>query len=296
MKSNLVDILQEHGIRQAPEDHHHSRYGWAQFDCPFCGRGTKKYHLGYSLQNDYFNCWQCGHKSVSAVVQAFLQLSYQDVTKLLEGVTVTRTERKEKPTGVYRAPHGLGPPQLAHIQYLKKRGFNPEEIISLWGLRGTDWKSNDIPWRLFIPIVHRGNTVSWTSRAIGKDVRPKYYSAAEVNENIPHKSLLYGMDFVRDTCIVVEGPTDVWNIGPGAVGTFGLSYCPAQVSAISKVPNRYIAFDNSIQAQKVARKLSRDLSIFTGNTYLMEIDADDPGSASRSEVQKVREFCFGKGE
>ena len=79
-----------------------------------------------------------------------------------------------------------------------------------------------LPWRLFIPIHSHGRPISWTTRSIGTKDKKKYITASPAEEAAPHKQTLYGLDYCRHTVIVVEGPLDAWNIGPGAAATYGL--------------------------------------------------------------------------
>ena len=94
--------------------------------------------------------------------------------------------------------------------------------------------------------------------------------------------------------MVVEGPTDVWRIGPGAVATMGLSFTQAQVQRILQYPIRAICFDNSLQAQSTANRLAGMLELFPGKTMRIELDSDDPGNASDREVRAVRHCVFGE--
>ncbi|MBW2309219.1 MAG: hypothetical protein JRG73_20040, partial [Deltaproteobacteria bacterium] len=107
-------------------------------------------------------------------------------------------------------------------------------------------------------------------------------------EAVPHKTLLYGEELAGHAIIVVEGPTDAWRIGPGAVATMGLGYSSEQVIRIKNHPVRAVCFDKSIEAQTVARKLAAALSVFPGQTFVASLDAADPGSAAQREVCELR--------
>lgn len=178
----------------------------------------------------------------------------------------------------------------AYWDFLVDRRFDPDEISEYWGVKGT-LPGTQYQWRLWIPIqdVH-GQVVSWTTRTIGQDTEAqRYISANPEQEATPHKHLLYGAHRAVSTVVVVEGPTDVWAIGPGAVATFGTSFTPQQVSALSKYPVRIVCYDNEPLAQRQARKLCRELMAFPGTTENVVLETgSDPGDASDAELMELR--------
>ena len=62
---NIVELLDKYDIDHRGEDHHHGRHGWVQVDCPRCGPGSGKFHLGFSLTTAAVNCWRCGRFSLT---------------------------------------------------------------------------------------------------------------------------------------------------------------------------------------------------------------------------------------
>jgi len=195
--------------------------------------------------------------------------------------------RRAATGGEVQEPQGISSLGKAHCAYLKKRGFDPETLERLWHIRGISLASK-LAWRVYIPIILNGETVSWTTRSIGtKGLR--YVSASADQEKIHHKETLYGIDLARSTVIITEGPTDVWNIGPGAVCMFGLKYTPAQFDLMKKFAHRVVCLDSSRDAQKVARSLIRELSQWPGQNTNVVLDSEDPGSASAKEIRLLRE-------
>jgi DNA primase len=169
---------------------------------------------------------------------------------------------------------------------MKGRGFDPDEIVKLWGLQALGL-SGFLSWRIFIPIVYHGRMVSWTTRTIG-DQEPRYISARPDQELVSIKQSLLGEDYVRDVVIVVEGPFDAMRVGPGAVALFGNAVSPAQIKKLSQIPTRVICLDNETEAQRRACKLCSLLEPFPGRTINVVLDAKDPGSASEHEIQLLR--------
>jgi hypothetical protein len=72
------------------------------------------------------------------------------------------------------------------------------------------------------------------------------------------------------------------------VAVFGKAVTPAQKYQISKFVRRIICFDNEPDTQEQAKQLCRELSIFSGETINVCLDAADPGSASADEIKRLR--------
>ena len=183
----------------------------------------------------------------------------------------------------------------AHRQFLRDRDFNPDRIEKVWGIEGLGmeghYKSNGkripLKWRLYIPIETAGVVSSWTTRTISHDPDTcRYISAPPDHERINHKQLLYGEDYAGQSIIIVEGPTDVWRIGPGAVATFGTRPTAAQIIRMGRYIERYVLFDHG--AERYSQALVEALSAFPGKTHVIELDADDPGSMTSKELRQVR--------
>jgi hypothetical protein len=196
--------------------------------------------------------------------------------------------------GVYTPPTNLLPindvPAVA--SYLNERGFDTEYLERIWGVRATGPISN-YPFRVFLPIYLVKKAVSWTARAAcGQE--PRYRNAGPKEKSIDEKKLLFGAQFIKDTVIVTEGPLDCVRIGRGAVATLVISYTIQQVNRLADCWKRVIVFDNSVQAQARARQLADQLAVFPGETIVVNLTADDPGSASIAEVKALRKFVFGE--
>lgn len=291
------DILSEYNIPTAPAGHHHAREGWIQIDCPYCGRDSHKWHMGYSIESNFVNCWRCGSHRLINTLMEITGLPYNQIRKLLDKFEDSYFKKRQKPIGRLVIPSGVRPLRQAlhsvHKKYLRDRGFDWKEIERVWKIYGIR-NASKLAWRIWIPIYYHGEIVSWTTRSISRSPRiVRYISAKEDEEAIPHKHLLYGEDFARHGIIVLEGVTDVWRIGPGAVATFGSGYSQEQLERIAKYPVRAICFDNEPEAQKRARRLSNDLSVFTGETFNVTLDAKDAAEESERNINRLRKEILG---
>lgn len=280
------ELLREHSIPTAPAGHHHTRSGWINFDCPWCSRGTRRWRMGYNTQGKYVNCWSCGpHRLVETLVE-LTNLTPAECFRLLDGIDFEKV-RTTRPLGRLELPSALGPLREPHLTYLASRGFDPNTLIRLWNIKGIGLHPR-LAWRVFIPILLRGEVVSWTTRATTDETDRRYITARPEQESYPARKLLYGEDYVRHAVVVHEGPFDVWRTGPGAVCTMGTQFSSAQVLRLSKYPTRVVCFDSQPEAQRRARDLCSRLEVFPGETYRVELDAKDAGSASPREINRLR--------
>lgn len=286
---DLTTILDDYKVPYATEGNHHCREGWVQIDCPYCGKDTQKWHLGYNLHDGHMNCWRCGWLPVLKTLAIVTGAPYKTLKELLGDLTPE--SKIQRFTGHYTAPAGVRPMLPTHKRYLQKRGFNHERISRLWQVQGIGHGYGGMSWRLFIPIYFRGTVVSWTTRSI-VDGGTRYISADPESESISHHNVLYGYDYVRGTAIVVEGPTDVWKIGPGAVATLGTGFSPEQVTCISTFPIRYICFDAERPAQRRANRLCDELMCLPGETYNIVLNGKDPGSADNRTIKELRRLLL----
>ncbi len=273
-------------------EHHHARDGWGNADCPFCSPGSGRFRMGINLVYNYVNCWSCGKLNLIEVLHELTKQSYSDLKKLLQDVETQEAPEKQLHTGKLKIPPGADRLLCCHEDYLESRGFTPRALERLWGIRGYG-PIGDLKWRILIPISYRGQVVSWTSRTICDNVKKRYWSARPDEETIRHKDLLFGEDYCRHSIIINEGPFDSMKIGPGATCTFGLSYSQQQLLKMSKYLKRIVCFDNTPDAQKVARELCDQLDVFDGQTYNVCLDAKDPGEASPKEIKKLRKMLDG---
>lgn len=289
---NIADVLSELNIPYCqPGGHHHVRDGWLGLDCPYCTPsydGKGKWKLGIEISTGRVNCWSCGRKSLVQVIAEVGRVQYRVAKSLLDGVKLDRFAPVSiKSSGTLNKPKGVGPMIECHRAYLRERQLNPDHIEKLFHVQGIGLASQ-LKWRLFIPIMLNGEEVSWTTRSIGSGTM-RYISASPDQERLHFKDSLYGIDLVRTTLVIVEGPVDAWNVGPGAAATYGLNTTPSQVSIMARFPHRVVCFDNSTGAQRQAAKLCDTLSMFPGRTTNIQLDAEDPGSASKKEIRLLRE-------
>lgn len=286
MSTPIIDFLREHNVPlMEGGKHHHVRLGFVGVHCPYCG--SKKWHRAIATHSQPFTrCWRCGKGKGLVDLLCRLTGERWGVCKaVVDGAWGIRA-KIDRPVGHLRLPAGVGPLLDCHHEYLRSRRFNPDTIQRLWDVRGIGMATR-YAWSLFLPFINQGEVASWTTRAIGVAVK-RYDNAPVEWERLPRNELLYGIDYVRHAAVIVEGPTDVWRIGPGACATCGLKYSTTQVLRLSRVPVRVVAFDAEPSAQRIADDLCSSLAPFPGVTHRVELDEGDPGDASPREIQRIR--------
>lgn len=286
---NLIELLTLYKIpiKQGGE-HRHVTANFIGFDCPYCSKQSGKFKLGYNLQTGFTSCWTCGPiRLVSALADITGESVHvlQSHLETIERIALPSVQHR----GQLKLPSSLGPLLKVHKKYLSERGFNPDQLEKLWGVRGIGIAAR-LSWRIWIPICFGGEVLSWTTRSVADDPKLRYINAKPSEERVEAKSLLFGHDYVRNSIIVCEGPFDAMRIGPGAVATMGLGVTKKQVKKISMFPRRFLCFDNQEIAQQRARKLCAELSVFPGETFNLQIDAKDPASASKKEINQIRKL------
>jgi hypothetical protein len=285
---NLAQVLAELNISTAPAGHHHARPGWAQIDCPLCSPGSGRYLLGISLSGGFCNCWQCGGQNLVTVLSVAANIPAGKIVELLRGVGWEQVRREQPVQGNLKIPAGVEPLRHIHRKYLESRGFDPDQIVKLWGVQCIGVAPR-YGWRLWIPIHQNGEVVSWTTRAIGDRVEKRYDNSPAADERISAKQLLYGDDYARHAIVITEGPIDCWAIGPGAVSVMGLAYTRQQLLLMSNHPVRAICFDRESVAQRRAKKLAAELEDFPGQTMIIVLESGkDAAEAESSEIQEIR--------
>lgn len=289
---NIQQLLDDNNVRykRTGEDKD-VRSGWIGVECPNCGEGSGKFHLGINLDGVYANCWKCGTKDMASLLAVLIGKGYLEAKQFLEGLPSHQTRIKH--AGHLQLPQDRGPLYPVQLSYLARRGLDGPLLARLWGVEGIGLHGGRLQWRIFIPIHQNGEIVSWTTRTIGSD-SVRYISAKPEESLLPIKSLLFGADYARHAIIVCEGPFDVFSIGPGAVATLGVTYTSEQLYAMGKFPVRTVCFDNDPPAQQRAAKLCNSLTRFPGRTVnIVLVTGDDPAEADVDEIAQIRAVYLG---
>lgn len=265
---DTLKFYRDHGVPSLSTGHKHCQTGWVQTVCPFC-KGNPGWHLGYHLRDGFFSCWRCGGHSVKEVVKTILGCSWHEA-----GQTIGRYRGLPKNAGETKTsgflprkkslvlPYGCGELQAGHRNYLIKRGFNPDELVQQWGLQGTG-NHGSYAFRIIAPIYQYGQLVSYQGRDWTGKAELRYKACRKGDEIIDHKHCLYGLDFIDSSVVVlVEGITDAWRLGPGAVCSFGIKYRIEQAKKLRRFDKVFTFFDPDPQAEVQSERIAAYLAMY----------------------------------
>lgn len=267
--------------------------GYIEVNCPWCG--DTSWHGGLHQHKQKFHCWKCKGKPLSTTLQLLTGTPWQQLKNNYVGESelIVAEKKTERPSELI-FPEELIPLNRQQRQYLIDRDFNPDKIIETWGVQGTTHVGN-FSFRIFIPIYFNNQLISYTCRDWTGKQSIRYWSCKESEEVICHKDILYGIDKCTSrTGVVVEGPTDVWRLGPGSVATFGTGYTLSQLLLIrERLDKVFIVYDPEVEAQKQALKMGSELSGMGVKVENIVITKEDPGSLTPSESEVLMRELLG---
>lgn len=295
MAFDAVAFFRSIGIEPKTEGHKHTQVGWANVRCPFC-TGNPGFHLGFHVESGAWKCWRCGNHGLYSVLSAFLGYDKKKIREAIEkykGRPTGKAEDGRKARGRSHnllLPAGTSELQNRHRQYLRDRGFQVGQLLRRWDLKSTG-PTGAYKHRIVIPITFQGKVVSYTARDITGRAEIKYKSCKLEDEVVYHKSILYGLDLLPyRTGVLVEGCPDVWRLGPGALGTFGIEFTPEQVMcAAIHLDYAFIFFDPEKQARIQAEKLGLALSALGVGVEIVNAPDGhpDPGDMPQEEADEL---------
>ena len=299
---NIIQLYKDFNVPFATEGHKHCREGWVNTTCPFC-TGNPGMHLGYNMADDFYVCWRCGWKATHKALALLIHVSDKEAKEIARkyggkshvksAVTVRVGQKK------FRLPPSTAPMNDRHKRYLTKRKFDPEVIEKIWDIQGTGpislMDGISFSHRLVIPIYWENRIVSFQTRDITAKHSLRYITCPEQRERIKHKHIFYQAIPTKDSdaCICVEGVTDAWRFGYGAIATFGIKYTKYQVREISKRFKKvFVVFDDDPQAIKQSEKLTAELILRGVDAYSIKIQGD-PGDMAQTDADTLKKELLG---
>ena len=270
--------------------------GWINIECLWCD--DPSHHLGISPSNLY-HCWRCGLKgSAIDIVMKVENCSYGSALIVMENYEdylPGYVNQEEKTQGVSRIkfPSDMKDLESLHRNYLIKRGFNPEELIEKYQLKAC-YLTGEFKYRIIVPVILDGRTVNFLGMDVTGQAKYRYKNNSNDNAIIPIKSLLYNLDSVQNTALIVEGITDVWRMGDGTVATMSMEYTQEQILLLcrKKVKKAVVMFDGEELAIRKAYKLANALSAAIPVVEVFELPSGDPAELSEKEVKNIRQKIF----
>jgi len=237
-------------------------------------------------------CWACSGHPFEEVIKLITNRDWRDIRLSYAEELDSRDKFLYEHSDIVRPvklelPERTGPLDDYGKKYLEKRGFDPYELESLFGLQGTDHRSN-IGRRIVVPIAFEQRVCSWTARDITNRSSLRYLSAAKEIEIVPHKNLLYNYDNILERhAICVEGCFDVFRLKK-AVATFGTSFTQAQINLLCTFDKVSLLYDSEEEARRRCDALGDQLSGLGVDVDCIYLKGDnDPGDLPQNEADAL---------
>jgi len=278
--------------------------GWVNIRCPFPHCDDNSNHLGINLESKAFHCWKCGeHGTLVQLLQELESCTKRQAMEIVNQFQniddVINNSKEKTKTEIRKLSDFKFPPSGAtinfpesHLKYLRDRNFNTDVIIPKYKLMACH-NIGKYNYRIIIPVIENRIIVNFTSRTIIKDREPRYKMASIEDDKptVDLSNLLYNFDTVNSRGLILEGPTDVWNIGDGSTCTFGTSLSKAQMFKLAQLDLAVLVFD--AEAMEDAMRLQYQIKPFV-NTEVVELDSGlDPAQLNDAEVLDLkREFSI----
>ncbi len=294
MTFNARDYLNSRNIPYQEAGKNVSR-GWIGFNCPFCDDPSN--HCGVNLSADFFTCFRCPAKGpIELLIMTIEDIEWSEAVEVKkqfhEGTIPLPLDRM--PGSKVTFPKNTVDILLdVHREWLEGRGFDPGFIFSKYRLKCVGFLG-DWMFRLIIPIHIDRLLVSYVGRDVTNKSTLPYRNAKVEDCIVPVKQCVYNIDKADQTAIVVEGPTDVWNIGNGSVAILGLKYTQAQIRLLSRFRRLFVLLDAGDKEKEVAERLAYDLATLVPEVHVYDLASGDPGNLKQDDVQHLRREIFGK--
>jgi len=241
--------------------------GWVNICCVFPTCDDTSNHLGINRKSGQLSCWKCGGKgNFSRLISIIDHTSPQKAVRTARDYYTGKgpLEYYDRENAVVMAmslpKEATEDLPIPHQKYLKRRGFNPDELKHRYGIRAC-YVVGKYRHRVIIPIFVNGTVVNFQALDV-TDKAPQHYRTAPNKEAVIRcDRLLYNIDNVGRSVAVVEGVTDVWRIGFGAVAVLGSRLTEGKIRMLvnNEIDTAYIVYDSDAaeRGKEVASKVNK---------------------------------------
>lgn len=296
----LIELLEKYDIEYATSGKNIGRGYIGLNPCVSCG--DARWHCAVNTNTYWTHCFVCGQKShISNYISRITKTSYSKVKADFREVSIDYAHQKDETTtnNLVKYPPGFHEGLNQNCKnYLYNRGFDPEELTFKYNLMYSDWTHTLWKNRLIIPIFYNNKVVSYLGRTLYKGVDPRYKNANNDDVIIPVKQSLYGIDEVSRHAVLVEGITDKWKFGAGAVATLGVGVTNSQINRLRKsgVEKITVLFDPDKAGESAARKIAQKINLIVDSDHVSWqcLDGIDVGDKSEEQITELRKSILGR--
>ena len=278
--------------------------GWVNIECPYPFCNDPSNHLGVNLESKLHSCWACGEKGgMDRLIQELEGCSWPE-SQLILG-QFQENPYKDIPLDVKYPETGSktvrsrdilfdqslfsDPWPKIHLNYLKGRDFDPDILIPKYKLKAC-YNTGKYKFRIIAPVIMDDEVVSFVGADVTRQAKIPYKNASDSESIIPIKSCLYNLDNANETVILVEGITDVWRIGDGAVATLGKKVTDEQVNLLirKRIKRVYILSDSD--AYYDWKILAEMIAPVFNNVELLELNSGDPENLRGNALKEIQDL------
>lgn len=292
---DILSYLDDKSIWYSTEGKNISQ-GWIGLQCPFCGDTSN--HLGINVFFKSVSCWRCGKHSVVEFIRETENCNYHTAERIIskyQDRTLSHIDKiperhlSELPVTLPKQATKTIPPP--HKSFLLSRNFDPDTLYRKYDLYSC-YTTGKYKYRIIAPIYMKRELTGYVARDVTGEAEIRYKNSPIEESKVSVKDSLYNIDTVKDTAIVVEGITDAWRIGDGAVATMGTKFTMAQIAMLRGIKNVFIMFDSDAKEQ--AEKLGYELTSVSKHVAILELEEGDPAELDSESVSRLRHEVFGR--
>lgn len=282
MTFNTIKFLNDYNISYRTKGKNTS-IDFVNINCIFCQDFGG--HLGIHKTKGYTTCFKCGYHSLESVIK--LLVPYENPKEIIKRYNTdyiyeTKIHKKLNKVKFVLPGESLKP---IHKNYLRKRRFNPDYLEKKYNLKGTVFYGK-YRYRLIIPIYFQDEIVTFQTRSLNDNVKPKYIACDPLMELKKIKETVYNLNNCKNNYIVItEGVMKVFRLGDNSCCTFGKNFSIEQVSLLKNYEHIFIYFDPDSAGKDGAKKLSGIFSAIKKEVYIIENDKA-PDNLTEEEVKE----------
>ena len=291
---DAISYLRMRGIRVWTQGKNVSP-GWIGIRCLYCSDQSN--HLGINLKSGKFRCWKCkkrGH--IRWIIQTLEGVSEDQANQRIleyDDPTFTSVLQDIK----YTTPEKVLPKEATkdfwemHIEYLRERNFDAHHLIRKYDLYCTH-NVGDYKFRIVVPVKMNQTMVCFTARDVTGKQELRYKSSPLEGYTIDPSRVLYNIDSVYDTAIVMEGVTDVWRVGDPGIALLNKEFNPKHLLTLQQkgVRRCFFIYDAEKEATEQAKEAAAMASGVMPVVEQIELREGDPGSLSPKDALELRKF------
>ena len=283
---------------------------WIGIQCLWCDDRSE--HLGIHTSRGTINCFRC--PITGTVIRLVMKIDRCDYPTALKIIVkfdrfrsthsrvlpkdrtqeYERLRRQDQRVNVLSQFNFTDDSLPIHEGYLRDRYFDPLHLKEKYKIKFCG-PVGMFKLRVIIPVLIRGECVSFTARDTTGKAEPPYLNCPNEQSIIDIRDTIYNIDNSDSPdVLIVEGVTDVWNIGDDTVATLGIKFTPMQVLTLSRYRRCFILYDAEEQAQIQAERLSKDLNTVVNEVIQLQLPQGDPADLSEDDVKSLRKQIFGR--